>query len=478
LGRIGTGNEIRSRTLTHEVGHWLNLYHTWGPTNNAGLASNCGEDDDVLDTPNTIGVTSCKLSENTCGVKANVENYMDYSYCSKMFTAGQRDRMRASLLTLQRSNIWTPQNQVLTGIDGSVALCAADFRVDKEFYCVGEAVTIKDNSTQGATSWVWEMEGATPSTSIQKNPVVTYASSGSYKVKLTVSDGTTTLSKTKTAFVHVNSISELPYFEGFENYPVGASTVDNAIMRNLTPNHSTFEITKEAAATDSKSVCYHNFYANEDALNEFISPMFNLSTLANSDKVTLSFKYAYKKKLASDNEKLTVYASKDCGVTWQTRKDLTGTLLSNDVDSMNYIPEQTDFTTVHVTNISNTFFTTNFQFKLSFQSSNGNNLYLDDINLYKGAPSDVNIVGVSELTNLATWNAYPNPAVDELTIMYHVNQYELLPIVITDITGKIVFINNYKSPQGKNEVYLDISNLSKGIYMIQLGGQTKKFIKE
>src|SRR5690606_5223884 len=29
VGRIGTGTEVRSRTLTHEVGHWLNLNHVW-----------------------------------------------------------------------------------------------------------------------------------------------------------------------------------------------------------------------------------------------------------------------------------------------------------------------------------------------------------------------------------------------------------------------------------------------------------------
>jgi hypothetical protein len=34
VGAIGTSSNTRSRTLTHEVGHWLNLAHTWGPTNN------------------------------------------------------------------------------------------------------------------------------------------------------------------------------------------------------------------------------------------------------------------------------------------------------------------------------------------------------------------------------------------------------------------------------------------------------------
>ncbi len=89
LGSIGTSSLYTSRTLTHETGHWLNLEHPWGGNNNPGNASSCSTDDGVNDTPNTIGVTSCNLNEASCGPRANVENYMDYSYCSKMFTPGQ-----------------------------------------------------------------------------------------------------------------------------------------------------------------------------------------------------------------------------------------------------------------------------------------------------------------------------------------------------------------------------------------------------
>ena len=38
VGSIGTSNVGTSRTLTHEVGHWLNLSHPWGSTNNPNTA--------------------------------------------------------------------------------------------------------------------------------------------------------------------------------------------------------------------------------------------------------------------------------------------------------------------------------------------------------------------------------------------------------------------------------------------------------
>ena len=96
IGSIGTGSLGRSRVLTHEIGHCLNLAHVWGSTNNPGVA--CG-DDGVNDTPITKGWTACNLNGSVCNPPAieNVQNYMEYSYCCNMFTEGQKTRMRAAL---------------------------------------------------------------------------------------------------------------------------------------------------------------------------------------------------------------------------------------------------------------------------------------------------------------------------------------------------------------------------------------------
>lgn len=80
------------RTVTHEVGHWLNLYHTWG------LNTGCEADDEVEDTPNSSEPNfGCKLDHPSCGVIDMVENFMDYSddACMNLFTKGQVDRMES-----------------------------------------------------------------------------------------------------------------------------------------------------------------------------------------------------------------------------------------------------------------------------------------------------------------------------------------------------------------------------------------------
>lgn len=83
------------RTTTHEVGHWLNLFHIWGDTR-------CG-DDHVNDTPlhhgANFGCPAYPAYNSTCGnnIIEMPMNFMDYTNdaCMSMFTQGQKERMRA-----------------------------------------------------------------------------------------------------------------------------------------------------------------------------------------------------------------------------------------------------------------------------------------------------------------------------------------------------------------------------------------------
>ncbi|MCL4106410.1 UNVERIFIED_CONTAM: hypothetical protein GTU68_030368 [Idotea baltica] len=79
------------RTLTHEVGHYLNLRHIWGD-------GGCGVDDFVTDTPTSDASNGgCATGHVSCGTVDMVQNYMDYSddACMNLFTSGQKVRMRA-----------------------------------------------------------------------------------------------------------------------------------------------------------------------------------------------------------------------------------------------------------------------------------------------------------------------------------------------------------------------------------------------
>jgi hypothetical protein len=86
----------RGDTGTHEIGHWLNLYHTF--------QGSCGHPNDfVADTPAQFAgdnIFVCDPTLNTCPPATNasrdpVHNFMNYTddVCLNQFTRGQRDRM-------------------------------------------------------------------------------------------------------------------------------------------------------------------------------------------------------------------------------------------------------------------------------------------------------------------------------------------------------------------------------------------------
>lgn len=98
---------------THEVGHWLDLRHTF--TNGCSALG-----DLVDDTPPTIGsgieLAGCNNNDYSCGVHTNGENFMDYNHrCKKMFTAGQIERMTAALFLPSRKKLWSQENLIETG---------------------------------------------------------------------------------------------------------------------------------------------------------------------------------------------------------------------------------------------------------------------------------------------------------------------------------------------------------------------------
>jgi hypothetical protein len=101
FGRNAAANTSRiynlGRTVTHEVGHWLGLLHTWGD-------AVCG-DDFCDDTPRAEGSNQssvCTDKYSTCSgtrTRNMIENYMDYSAdsCMNIFTGDQLARMRTVL---------------------------------------------------------------------------------------------------------------------------------------------------------------------------------------------------------------------------------------------------------------------------------------------------------------------------------------------------------------------------------------------
>lgn len=122
FGRNSSGGPPydQGRTLTHEVGHYLGLEHTF----NGGCASptppSCYTSGDLICDTNSESAPNygCPGGATSCSSPDPIENYMDYSddTCMDQFTDEQSHRMRCSLLHY-RSTLYTIANPGVCGND-------------------------------------------------------------------------------------------------------------------------------------------------------------------------------------------------------------------------------------------------------------------------------------------------------------------------------------------------------------------------
>ncbi len=468
VGSIGTSSVSHSHALSHEAGHWLNLKHCWGDSNTPGLASNCGEDDNVSDTPNTIGWTTCNLRGATCGSAVdNVENFMEYSYCSKMFTNGQKARLLAALnsSTASRNNLWTASNLALTGCSGPDQLCMADMSADKRVICAGGSINFSDESYNGVTTWNWNFPGGTPSASTIQDPVITYDVPGTYDVNLTAGNGSSTVNAQRPQYIVVlpNTGLPLPLAEGFE---ATASLPSADWMVNDINQDGTFQAVGNAAYSGSKSVRLLNTAAKSGNVDELISNTIDLST---SGPTTISFRYAFAKRTANNTDALRLYISKDCGQTWVLKRALTGTSLSTaSVQGGSFTPNGPDQWGYSETSpVTGDYLTSNLRLKFWFQSGGGNNLWLDDINI-NGAP-----LGIADAAGSSTAvNVVPNPAGDRAEVFANLKDAGPVRVEVLDLLGQpVMHVASGVKPAGPAQWALNLESLPTGLYLVRVQQQ-------
>lgn len=482
VGSMGTSSPSHSRALTHEVGHWVNLKHCWGGTNDPGLADNCGMDDNVSDTPNTIGWTTCNRNGATCGSTLdNVENYMEYSYCSKMFTNGQKARMIAALNsgTADRNNLWTSANLQATGTTDVPPLCLASFTSDQRVVCAGNQVQFSDASYHGASTWQWNFTGGEPASSLDENPMVTYNAPGVYPVELTVGNGVDNLTHQETNYITVlpSVGAASPYMESFE----GMNTLDPTtwVASNADGDAGVFSLRTNAGFSGSHSVRMKNNNIDAGHLDELLGPTIDMSQ---DTSITLSFRYAFARRTVDNDDLLRIYVSKDCGATWVLRKQVKGS------QELPTVAEQTaDFTPTNpsqweqctITSITSAYLVPDFRFKFWFQGDGGNDLWLDDINI-----NDMS-VGVADqpMTGNIGLTVMPNPASQAATLVTYLPQQGTARVELLDMTGRVVrVIADERLSPGNHRWSLPVSELTEGLYAVRVEQngirQVARFVKE
>jgi PKD repeat protein len=438
----------------------------------------------------------------TMGAIENVENYMEYAYCQKMFTQGQVDRMRAALNSGvgQRSSLWSESTLQATGIaEGYEAVCApiADFYVVPgapnftnpaipypPLACTGTTVMFKDNSGGApVTNWEWTFQDGEPATSNQQNPTVSFTSPGWKSVSLTVSNANGSHTKTSPFEVYVSNVDDA--MTGLASYSFEENVgIWPFLHENYENNHTFWQ--RHTGAGHTGNACIRLNAGDIDMfdlmdpqnsgdIDDLITPNLNLTGIQDA---TFSFWYSYSTQttdLANVTERLQIQRSNDCGKTWtwlstESASTIQGSALITNGNSTT--PGAWQFRTY---TIPANLLTSNVRFRFRFISSAySNHLFLDDINI--GGP-----VGMADATGNTPMSVFPNPTNDQFFVRMAGMDVHSTEITLMDSRGAIVY-RSIHAPQGDSGIMISSRELglAEGLYVLRasnnMGTSTQKLM--
>jgi Pregnancy-associated plasma protein-A/Secretion system C-terminal sorting domain/Fibronectin type III domain len=437
LGTIGTATYPynKGRTATHEVGHWLNLNHTWGDD-----FGTCDGSDLVADTPNQEGENyGCpNYPSPSCSNTSDIYmDYMDYTDddCMNIFTQGQKSRMLALFGT--GGFRWS-----LVVSDGCTPVTAT---------CGVPATLNASSITQTTSILSWTaVSGAT-----------------NYNLQWKNTTGAT--------WTNVPNLANLTYSltaliaNTAYQYRVLANCGNTA---GLFSNIATFN-------TLAAPSCAEQFEPNNTRAGAYTSTPVGTAFTAKISTAADKDWYQFANTASLKNIKMELT---NLPVDCDLRLYRLGTLVKSSLNTG----------LVNETIIYNNGLVSNQYYAYVYGYNNGfsaNSCYSLKITLSNTAfREDGYSAGEtetieSEISLEATeMRLFPNPTMDEVTLELPIIKAENVIVNIVELAGKTVFNQTYQLDTNNNRVFIDLQNLAAGIYFVQanFGGiiETKKMIKQ
>lgn len=277
---------------------------------------------------------------------------------------------------------------------------------------------------------------------------------------------------TTSAFMNVVSVALLPppLVQDFEGVyvPINWQRInpDNGI-----PWQKTFVFSGSVAGNSHAAYMDFYNYGTKGQRDILESPVVDLTSVTN-DSVIMVFDVSHAQRTSGSEDRLEVLLSDDCGQTWTNAgynkggANLATTVSSNSIFSPT-IPAEWRNERIDLTSYKGK----EVLFRFVGTNDNGNNLYLDNINIML---KDAAPLGLSDLEK-NKYVIYPNPSDGKYILKTRLDHSTQLFYSIKDMNGKIITKSKINLHAGVTHSAIDITYLPSGVYMLQLfdGAKTK-----
>ena len=333
-----------------------------------------------------------------------------------------------------------------------------------------------DGAIAPTTSWNGNIAPATSAT-VSLNTISSPTNTGAHTFSYNISamngtDGNMNNNSTKVSYLVASDFQGSPVSEDFAltNFPPVKWA---AVNSNSGPSWT--RVTNAGGYNLSTQSTRYDFFNNKvigDMDELFITPM-NLSGTA---APVLSFDYAYAQRDANSNDKLEVMVSNNCGSSWTNVYSSSGYTLATALPMpMAYLPDVNDISQWQTVTINLTGYNSpSVLVKFVVTNDNGNNLYIDNVNLNQTQP--VGLIKETKLSNQVS--IFPNPTSGNATLRVFSLSSGKSKLILINTMGQIVSSKTIDLFSGNNNILIDTKEFSNGIYSVVLETATETVVKK